>query len=124
MTSKYAILMETSHSDCESWYYFIQYRNNEEALKSISRQLELIQDLGQVGADVNFFDIDIDNLVSETCVDEMILLELNSVSYHRKFHGILEMIDFKFRDTDNDSDMVHKVFDTIGDNLLESFNLQ
>ena len=28
--SKFAILMETSFEDCESWYYFIKYEGNED----------------------------------------------------------------------------------------------
>jgi hypothetical protein len=120
MSSKYAILMETSEEEHESWYYFIKQNGNEEALKILSDQLDLIEDPG-MNEDINIFDIDIINLVSETCASEMTMVELNSVSYHRKFDGILDKIDFGFKDKDKDIQRMCKVFDMIGNGEIDQF---
>lgn len=120
MSSKYVILMETSGEEHESWYYFIKYNGNEEALKLLDDQLNLISDQG-MNDDINIFDLDITNLVSETCANEMIMVELNSVSYHRKFDGVMEKINFGFKPTDKDIQMMCKVFDIIGNGEIDKY---
>ena len=120
MCDKYAVLMETSGPDYESWYYFIKYEGNEEALKYINDQLnEIVDDV--VYEDMSKFDIDLVNLVSLECVNQMIMLELNSVTYHRRFDGKLQMIDFGFKKKDKDTKRLLKVDETIGNNLFENF---
>ena len=37
---EYAVLMETNRNECESWYYFIRRKGNEEALKHLQEQIE------------------------------------------------------------------------------------
>jgi hypothetical protein len=120
MTTKYAILMETTETDHESWYYFLKYNGNETALKHIKEQLDRIDEVVMSG-DINIFDIDVVNLVSETCVDEMIMLELNAVTYHRKFEGVLDMIDFGFDMSDDDDQKLSKVFAMIGDGEIDQY---
>lgn len=121
MTSKYAILMETSIKERESWYYFIQYDGNEKELKNLRNQLELVENVSSGDEDTNFFDLDIANLVSEACVDEMLMVELNSVSYHRKFYGVLDPIDFEFEDDDDDTEKLEKINEYLEDGGIESF---
>lgn len=120
MTDKYAVIMETSGPDFESWYYFIKYEGNKEALQYINDQLNEIEE-DVVYPDISKFDIDLVNLVSLECVNQMIMLELNAVTYHRRFDGKLEMIDFGFRKKDKDSKRLFKVDDIIGDNKFENF---
>jgi len=40
---KYAVLMETNGKEFESWYYFIRWNGNEDALRYLSKQLESIE---------------------------------------------------------------------------------
>ena len=39
MTGQYAVLMETSEKECESWYYFIRLAGNGPALRHLQEQL-------------------------------------------------------------------------------------
>ena len=119
-TSKYATLMETSGEDHESWYYFLKWNGNEENLKFIEQQLTLI-DEHVVLDDIHLFDIDINNLVSATTAKELTLLELNSRTYHRKFDGVLQRINFKFKSSDRDEEKLWKVFDKLGDGDIKDF---
>ena len=121
MTSlKYAVLMETSGGDCESWYYFIKYNGNEEALKNINTQFSKIE-TPRVYDDVNIFDIDLVNLVNEETASDIIMLELNSVSYHRKFDGVLKHVDFDFKEDDNDMYRLYKIFDVLGNGNIDEY---
>ena len=89
--NKYAILMETSGKHCESWYYFIKYNGNEEALNDLQKQLEKI-DFYILG-DLSTFDLELEHLVSETTAKEMINIDLNHYSFHRKFDGKMQKVD-------------------------------
>ena len=120
MTHKYAILMETSGDDCESWYYFLKYEGNEDELKNIKTQFDTI-DHNVLIDSVNIYDIEVDKLVSEQTAKEMCLLELNSVAYHRKFDGILKKVDFVFKDKDKDSHRLFKIHDVLRDGSIGDF---
>ena len=120
MANKYAVLMETSPEDCESWYYFIKFNGNEDALKNLKGQFDKIEDAVIID-DINLFDLDIENLVSEECAKQFCMLELNSVMYHRKFDGVLENIDFRFKKKDDDETMMFKIFDKIGEGDIDLF---
>jgi hypothetical protein len=120
MANQYAVLMETSPEDCESWYYFIKYNGNEDALKNLKAQFDKIEDAVIID-DINLFDLDIENLVSEECAKQLCMLELNSVTYHRKFDGVLENIDFRFKKKDDDETMMFKIFDKIGEGDIDLF---
>ncbi len=100
---------------------FIQYDGNEKELKNLRNQLELVENVSSGDEDTNFFDLDIANLVSEACVDEMLMVELNSVSYHRKFYGVLDPIDFEFEDDDDDTEKLEKINEYLEDGGIESF---
>ena len=120
MSNKYAVLMETSPEDCESWYYFIKYNGNEDALKNLKAQFDKIEE-AVIMDDINLFDLDIENLVSEECAKQLCMLELNSVMYHRKFDGVLENIDFRFKKKDDDETKMFKIFDKIGEGDIDLF---
>uniref|UniRef100_A0A6C0LVY0 Uncharacterized protein n=1 Tax=viral metagenome TaxID=1070528 RepID=A0A6C0LVY0_9ZZZZ len=121
MTSlKYAVLMETSSVDFESWYYFVKYNGNEEELKNISTQFSKIE-TPTVYDDINIFDIDVVNLVNEQTASDIIMLELNSVSYHRKFDGVLKNVDFDFEEDDNDMHRLYKIFDVLGNGNIDEY---
>ena len=120
MSDKYVVMMETSSSDSESWYYFIKYKGNEKALMYISEQFNKI-DEPWILENSSLFDIDIENFVSEECAKSMCMLELNSVTYHRMFRGVLKPINFEFKKTDNNEVKLNKIFSIIGNNGIEDF---
>ena len=119
-TKKYCVLMETSAEDHESWLFFIRYTDNETALTHLNDQLNKIEDK-VVLDDIHLFDLDIENLVSESTAKEMTMLELNSRTYHRKFDGEMQIIDFKFDKRDSDDKKLWKVYDKIGDGDIDQF---
>lgn len=117
----YAVLMESSCYDFESWYYFIKVEGNEENLKFISDQIDKIEECAMFDEDVTIFDIDLDHLVSEQTAKEMCLLDLNSVSYHRKFDGVLKRVDFGFKKKDDDEKKMIRIYKMIGDGQIDKF---
>lgn len=118
--SKYVVLMETSGPDCESWYYFIKHDGNEDALRFLSSQLESI-DMDVVYEDMSKFDIDIENLISLEAVNQFIMLELNSVMYHRRYDGKLEMIDFGFKKSAKDSKRLLIIDEMLGGGKIDMY---
>lgn len=118
--SKYATLMETSGADCESWYYFIKYDGNEKALQHLKEQIESIEN-DFVHEDMSKFDIDLDNLITQDAVNQFILLELNSVMYHRRYDGKMQMIDFNFKKKDKDTKRLVKIDDLLGGGAIDKY---
>ena len=88
MTGQYAVLMETSEKECESWYYFIRLAGNGPALRHLQEQLEQVE--WYIQDDLSTFDLDLEHLVTARTAKQMTKLELNSHSFHRKFDGKLE----------------------------------
>ena len=121
MTGEYAALMETNGKECESWYYFIRKEGNETALRFLQDQLEKVE--WYIVDDLSTFDLDLTHYVDAKTAKEMTKLELNSHSFHRKFDGKLDMIDFKFkkRDLRDNERMICKVFDHLGYGQIEDF---
>lgn len=111
-SSKFAILMETNGDEFESWYNFIRYDGNEEALQHLQKQLEKVD--FYVIDDMSTFDLDLDHLVSEDTAREMCTVDLNSFMFHRKFNGKLKKIDFGFSRKDENEDRIEKVHEKIG----------
>ena len=93
-TNKYAVLMETSGKEFESWYYCIKYNGNEEALQYLDQQLNKFDWF--IYEDLSTFDLDLDHLISEQTAKELTSLELN-VYFNRKFDGTLKKINLKFK---------------------------
>lgn len=117
---KYAVLMETNCDHAESWYYFIKYLGNEENLKILKDQIESV-DFCERCEDESLFDIEIINLVSGTTAKEMTNLDLNSISFHRKFDGTLQKIDFKFKKHYIEAKKISKINEILGMGGIENY---
>ncbi len=115
---KYVILQETSGKDCESWYYFIRKEGNEDALNRLQEQLEKVKWF--ILDDYSVFDLDLEHFISETTATEMINVELN-VYFHRKFDGVLKMIDFGLSERDKNKKKIKKINDIIGMGHIDKF---
>lgn len=111
-SSKFAILMETNGDEFESWYNFIRYEGNEEALQHLQKQLEKVD--FYVVDDMSTFDLDLDHLVSEDTAREMCTVDLNAFMFHRKFNGKMKKVDFGFSRKDENEDRIEKVHEKIG----------
>ena len=121
MSGQYAALMETNGKECESWYYFIRYENNIDALNFLQQQLEQVD--WYILDDLSTFDLDLDHLIDAKTAKDMSKLELNSYAFHRKFDGKLSEIHFNFtkKDLKNNDRMMEKVFDLLGYGQIEDY---
>lgn len=119
MSYRYAILMETSGREFESWYNFIRYEGNEEALEHLEKQLGKV-DFYVLG-ELSTFDLELEHLVSEETARQMCMVDLNAYMFHRKFNGKLEKIDFGFSRRDDNEDKIEKVYDKIGDGDIDKY---
>ena len=75
MTGDYAVLMETSGEEMESWMYFIRVEGNEENLKHLQDQLEQVD--WYILDEMSTFDLDLEHYVSAQTAKEMTKIELN-----------------------------------------------
>jgi hypothetical protein len=112
MDYRYAILMETNGGEYESWYNFIRYEGNEEALEHLEEQFKKLD--FYVLDDLSTFDLELKRLVSEGTAREMCKVDVNAYMFHRKFDGKLEKIDFKFSKRDDNDTKIEKVNERIG----------
>lgn len=110
--NKYAVLVETNGKELESWYYFIRYNGNEDALKHLKEQIEKVE--LYILDDLSTYDLDLENLVSEQTAKEMTKLEVNAFMYHRKFDGKMKTIDFGFKKSDKNDRKLVRIFKAIG----------
>ena len=117
--NKFATLVETSGEEMEQWYYFIKYNDNEKALKYLNDQLTKVE--MYIVDDLSTFELDLENLVSEQTAKEMIMLDINSYTDHRKFDGELSYIDFKLKKKDDNEDMLEKIHNKIAYGDLEKY---
>jgi len=115
----YAVLMETSGEEFESWYYFIKVQGNEENLSYLQRQLEDVE--WYILDDYNTFDLDLENYVSAQTAKEMTTLDLNATSFHRKFDGVLKKIDFDFNRKDKNKKKIRKVNKLLAYGRIDEF---
>lgn len=109
---RYAILMETNGEEFESWYNFIRYEGNEEALEHLQKQLGKVE--FYILENMSTFDLEMEHLVSEETARQMCMVDLNSYMFHRKFDGKLQKIDFGFSRRDDNEDRIEKVHEKIG----------
>lgn len=116
---QYAILVETNGAEYESWYTFIRYEGNEEALEHLNHQLNKITFC--ILDDLSTFDLEFKRLVSEQTAREMCKMDLNSYMFHRKFDGKLSKIDFDFSRRDNNDDRIEKVNNKLGYGGIDQF---
>jgi len=115
----YAILMETSGEEFESWYSFIRYQGNEEALEHLQNQLKKVD--WEIIDDISTFDLEMDYLVSERTAKEMSKVDLNPYSFHRKFDGKLKKIDLRIDGVRSNTKKMSRIFDTLGYGGIEKF---
>lgn len=111
---RYVILCETNGGELESWYYFIRYEGNEEALEYLDSQLRDIEEMVIIG-DMSTFDLDLKNTVSELTAKEMTKIEINSIMFHRKFDGKLKNINLNFKSNDKNDYKICKMNRKIGE---------
>lgn len=116
---RYAILQETNGEECESWYYFIRYEGNEQALEHLSKQLDQVE--WYIEDHLSTFDLEAEVLVSEQTAKEMTKVDLNYYSFHRKFDGKLEMIDLGFTDKQSNRKKLSRAFKILGYGKIEKF---
>ncbi len=109
--NKYAILLEHNDTENEAWYYFIKYQGNENALNKLAKDLEDVE--FELKDDLSTFDIELEHLVSEQTAKEMTKIDLNAHSFHRKFDGKLDDIDFRFKNRESNNKKMNKIFRTI-----------
>jgi hypothetical protein len=119
MNGKYAILMETSPDEYESWYYFIRIEGNERNLKLLQEQIENIEWYAM--DDCHIFDVELEHPVSAITAKEMTKIDVNHCYWHRKFDGILKPVVFNFKKKDNTEKKMIRVTDLIGNGLIENF---
>lgn len=117
--NKYAILMETNGKEYESWYYFIRYNGNEEALRHLQTQIDKVE--FYILDDLSTFDLDLEHLVSEKTAKEMTTVELNAKMFHRKFDGHLKMIDIGVRKTDKNDKKLVRFFEKLGIGMIDEY---
>lgn len=115
----YAILMETNGEEYESWYNFIRYEGNEEALQHLEKQLSKVD--FYILDDLSTFDLELKHLVSEETAKQMCSVDLNAYMFHRKFDGKLQKIDFQFSKKDDNEDKIEKVYELIGKGDIDQF---
>jgi hypothetical protein len=116
---RYAILMETNGEEYESWYNFIRYEGNEEALEHLEKQLSKVD--FYILEDLSTFDLDLKHLVSEETAKQMCSVDLNAYMFHRKFDGKLQKIDFQFSKKDDNEDKLEKVYEVLGKGDIDQF---
>lgn len=116
---RYAILMETNGEEAESWYNFIRYEGNEDALNHLQKQFEKVD--FYVLDDMSTFDLDLDHLVDENTARQLCIVDLNSYMFHRKFDGKLQKIDFGFSRKDDNEDRIEKVHEKLGFGDIDNF---
>lgn len=116
---QYAILMETNGKECESWYYFIRVKGNEDNLHHLQHQLEKVD--WYVLDELSVFELDLDNYVTAKTAKQMTKVDLNHHSFHRKFDGKLQRIRLGFRKRDSNERMIEKSFDLLGYGQIEDY---
>ena len=115
---RYVVLQETNDKEMESWYYFLRYDGNEEALQYLGAQLDKIDMI--LIDDCSTFDLDLDHFFCERTAKEMIMLEVNTI-FHRKFDGKIKMINLQLKKRDGNEDMIYKVFEKLGMGQIEDY---
>jgi hypothetical protein len=117
--SQYAVIMETNAEECESWYYFVKYNGNEKKLHHLSEQIDQIE--MYLVDDLSTFDIELEHLVSEQTAKQMTKLEINSVSFHRKFDGVLKTVNLGLKRKDSNEKRIERINDILGMGSIDNF---
>lgn len=114
---RFVVLQETT-PEFESWYHFLLFNGNEQELKHLNTQLESVK---WTVDDNHTFDLELDVPVSEQTAKEMIALDLNRGSFHRKFNGKLQSIDFGLKPTDSNRKRIKKVNKLLQNGGIEDY---
>lgn len=117
--NRYVVLAETNGGELETWLYFIKLNGNEDSLKYLNDQLDKID--MYIIDDISTFDLDMEHTVSEKTAKEMTKIEINSFMYHRKFDGVLQLINLNLRKKDENDDMLEKLNDVLGLGQIEDY---
>ena len=117
--AKYAVLMETNGEECESWLYFIKHDGNEDKLQHLLKQLEQIE--MYIIDDLSTFDLDLEHLVSEQTAKEMTKIELNSVSFHRKFDGVMKTVNLGLKRKDSNEKRIRRAHKALGFGNIDEY---
>ena len=117
--SQYAVIMETNAEECESWYYFVKYNGNEKRLHHLKDQIDQIE--MYLVDDLSTFDIELEHLVSEQTAKQMTKLEINSVSFHRKFDGVLKTVNLGLKRKDSNEKRIERINDILGMGGIDDF---
>ena len=67
------------------------------------------------------FDIDLDHLISAETAKQMTKVELNSVSFHRKFDGELKTVNLGLKRKDSNEKRIMKAHDKLGFGNIDEF---
>jgi len=116
---QYGVIMETNAEECESWYYFVKYNGNEKKLHHLKDQIDQIE--MYLIDDLSTFDIELEHLVSEQTAKQMTKLEINSVSFHRKFDGVLKTVNLGLKRKDSNEKRIERINDILGMGGIEDF---
>lgn len=119
MEGDYAILQEFNDKESECWLYFIRRERNEEVLRHLQKQLESFDQV--MMEDMSTFTIELEPWVSARTAKEMTKIDLNSCSFHRKFDGKLQTIDFDFKKKNSDETKMCKIFDQLSYGQIEDY---
>jgi hypothetical protein len=111
--------METNAEECESWYYFVKYNGNEKKLHHLGEQIDQIE--MYLIDDLSTFDIELEHLVSEQTAKQMTKLEINSVSFHRKFDGVLKTVNLGLKRKDSNEKRIERINDILGMGSIDEF---
>lgn len=117
--AKYAVLMETNGEECESWLYFIKHDGNEDKLQHLLKQLEQIE--MYIIDDLSTFDLDLEHLVSEQTAKDMTKVELNSVSFHRKFDGVMKTVNLGLKRKDSNEKRIRRAHKALGFGNIDEY---
>jgi hypothetical protein len=115
----YVVLAECNGKEYETWYTFIKYEGNENALNHLQSQLEKVD--FYILNDLSTFELDLDHRMSENTAKEMIRLEINSKMFHRMFMGKLKPVEFGFHRNDSNKKKIVKVFEKLGIGKIEEY---
>ena len=118
-SSQYAVMMETDSELYESWYYFIKCQDNMDNLMDLKKQIDSMDMF--IYKEYNTFDIELDHLVSANTAKEMIRLELNSGTFHRKFDGILKPVNLGFSQNDKNKRKLVKINRVLKNGRISKF---
>ena len=111
--------METSGKYYESWYYFIRYEGNEDALEHLQHNLQKVE--FYILDELSTFDLDTEHLVSEETAKQMCGVDLNATSFHRKFDGKMRKVHFEFSKRDSNDDKLEKINDKLSMGGIEEY---